>query len=1287
MANVTVTTPLNHDDAAAAALLNGDDYIINGGALTINSDVRWGQNAAFPGNLSISATLGGSVLIDGRDVWWMAYDAPTGNVPSLGTQGVQNCTGGTSGATGEFLGIFTALGVAPSAAGGAMPTTGFIKFRSKVGTFVDNEVVTLPGGATLTVNSATGGQRGWIHIVGEEQQTITVPRLGLFQTRGDWFELGTTNGADDQTFQYPVLDCCPAIQIETAPGSGLYEWYINAGSRWGTATQYVATDARGKMFGQVNATGVITIARRASNPCGFKPATGLRVRIPNILISNSTTAAPTTNTITGTIANRWDFTTTSAGEIDIENTCGNWYILFNSAYKVKLKDSCALESIVIANTADLTTIDNYAVGINAAATPSPTVRIENLFSGGSITDFVVARYQTTTTANEYCLTFTNCVELVLTRITSYLFGTTTAGTRGASTDASIALTRVNDTAVNSCNFIGGRLLLEQCLRIEVNDSRYADSTALVTQTAAAQSAIQITNASSDIVIEGFANFGDVANVHPHLGICGIANSFDIEVKNIGTVSSPYNAGSTNAAGVIITSSVSKDLIFKRIYCDNLRTSSFAFTNTVQNVVCDNVWGDGADVQAIAALNINPRGQRYTNSTTGQTSVYGRHWEDIFTSTTTGRIVLAMNEALAATADQVQITAGTPKFTSAGNIVMPTLGDQVIWEMPYFAIGHTALANIAPTVTGTLPANMTLEYQIDLGSGYNGVWLALTGANLSSHTIPAFVNLYNQGGFKLKIRATTNTANATNALTYIRLDTVTTAIEQARQYPFFEPFVGYNGTQSGSNMAIYDSTTNERIRTAVDVSGVTSVRVPWDADYSAIKRLRKPGWAYVENAITVDFDGSVPDVTQVDYATIPDTDPGALGITVTNHGASPVTWNSKQFSITITTTNDALTAAQVANFINYYCSQLATFNGFSGLNWPEMVIPDGSNFQTARGRLIGSAGATLKGVRVVRSDGTTAVIGFSQMQADDGTYYVAPVVSNVSVTGFITGSRVFVKNVTTNTVLHNAIIVGTSYSDSYIDGTDYTSGDTFEVRITYVNGLTAKEPFRATGTVTSGGFSVSASQSDWTGYIDAGVDGSLVTECSTDYTNIQVDIDDPDNSTTKSRIAAFIVYAMHSEAQGIDEWFDVIEYRSAGSALIKSSVATVKIDNIKTGVALNVIDTFQLRMDDGSSLVDTSSNTIRWDNSAEVVVVETGTSGLTAGEAATLAKIDDLAADVETGYSPKEALRLILSATSGKVSGAETTTVVFRNITDNKNRITATVDAAGNRTSLTYDVGD
>lgn len=62
-------------------------------------------------------------------------------------------------------------------------------------------------------------------------------------------------------------------------------------------------------------------------------------------------------------------------------------------------------------------------------------------------------------------------------------------------------------------------------------------------------------------------------------------------------------------------------------------------------------------------------------------------------------------------------------------------------------------------------------------------------------------------------------------------------------------------------------------------------------------------------------------------------------------------------------------------------------------------------------------------------------------------------------------------------------------------------------------------------------------------------------------------------------------------------------------------------------------------------------------------------------------------DIETNYSMREALRLILSTLAGKVSGAPGTTITIRSVTDGTDRVVATVDANGNRTAVTYDVSD
>jgi hypothetical protein len=63
---------------------------------------------------------------------------------------------------------------------------------------------------------------------------------------------------------------------------------------------------------------------------------------------------------------------------------------------------------------------------------------------------------------------------------------------------------------------------------------------------------------------------------------------------------------------------------------------------------------------------------------------------------------------------------------------------------------------------------------------------------------------------------------------------------------------------------------------------------------------------------------------------------------------------------------------------------------------------------------------------------------------------------------------------------------------------------------------------------------------------------------------------------------------------------------------------------------------------------------------------------------------DLTDGIETSLTPRGAFRLISAALAGKLSGAATATITIRNTADSKARITATVDADGNRSALTLD---
>lgn len=82
--------------------------------------------------------------------------------------------------------------------------------------------------------------------------------------------------------------------------------------------------------------------------------------------------------------------------------------------------------------------------------------------------------------------------------------------------------------------------------------------------------------------------------------------------------------------------------------------------------------------------------------------------------------------------------------------------------------------------------------------------------------------------------------------------------------------------------------------------------------------------------------------------------------------------------------------------------------------------------------------------------------------------------------------------------------------------------------------------------------------------------------------------------------------------------------------------------------------------------------------------------LTSGERNNIATaLLDLADGIEpasggTERTLREAVRLILAAAAGKANGLATTTANYRDTNDTKNRISATVDANGNRSAVTLD---
>lgn len=221
MATFTITTgtpasPVNIDTLTGKT--GGDTYNITGGTLLIDQDSRYGleQNtSAILGAVTGSASSGGNLIIDGTLVRLIPYDNGSGNVPASGTT-----ISGASG-SGKLIGVYSALNVAPTTAGSAMPAAGYIKIKQwNESAFVENEA--LSGiGADVDADPTFGGtdRAGWIEVVAQEGSNLSMRRL-LNQSQdmitGAWYLVGTTGGSRTDTYQIPYQGAnlyIPGVQV------------------------------------------------------------------------------------------------------------------------------------------------------------------------------------------------------------------------------------------------------------------------------------------------------------------------------------------------------------------------------------------------------------------------------------------------------------------------------------------------------------------------------------------------------------------------------------------------------------------------------------------------------------------------------------------------------------------------------------------------------------------------------------------------------------------------------------------------------------------------------------------------------------------------------------------------------------------------------------------------------------------------------------------------------------------------------------------------------------------
>ena len=834
----------NIDSLTAKA--GGDTYDTNGWILTIDQDSRVGLNQTTSttlGSMTVNATKGGKINIDGSAAWMIPYTGGSGNVPAWNTT-ISNNTG-----SGKLIGVHASLTAASTATGAAMPATGFIRVKQKTGTY---SAAALTG---ITATASDAGRVGWLEIVGDEAATINANRLGEVNITGAWYEIGTTNGASNQTMQIPnngLLRYAAGVFIETSVGSGTYEFYPNQGINTTTGTEA----PRGKVVWIDNA-GLVRIGNSGAATNGYTPVTGLKVVIGNIFFENCTTAARTANVIpNATIATRYDFTCTGGGVVNIDKCNMAWYLSASQAYSVAVSNSGFVDGILLSEVATPMTFTKVGVGNKptTALLMSP-LTMSLCFAGGTFTDCVWLR-ASMAASGAHTNTLTDIAGFTFTR-NKIMAGVI----RGNATTYSINATRVNNCTWTTPTVIQGAMTFTTCNGITITDTVYCEAISGTTVTTYAGSVWTVASNTLNATFSGLTL--PVTNTQPYTALLQInaAGCDNIKLRNIASRASPLTLGSANACGLIFAlaaGAAATRVKLQRVFCSNTRTGIMTGDNSSKDMLLQQVFGDYADAADVGAvLEFKRTGIGGTLALTAQTAVYGTHWADYFTSTTVGRIAIVMNEATTGTAAQVALTGGAA-FTSAGGLYMPTVGQTATFETPDYILGHTSFQNSALVMAGGTVGNYTFGYQIDKndGAGWSTLTSGSTAAQLGT-ALNGVTGIDASKGFKLRIKITTGTANTT-AITSVYLLTNSSTTAQDYQYPLDVNTVTFAGLPTGCDAVVLTAGTSTILDQKDSLAGSTYAYTFSGAQNVDVGFI-KPGYVpyYIRNLALTAVDSTIP----------------------------------------------------------------------------------------------------------------------------------------------------------------------------------------------------------------------------------------------------------------------------------------------------------------------------------------------------------------------------------------------------------------------------------------------
>lgn len=849
MATFNITSSVNLTDLSGKT--GNDVYNINGGSLLQNSDSRYGPNCSLVagyGNLTISGTLGGTWTISGKDVYVIPFQSGSGTVPAYSTSITQGLS------SGSLLCVMSdRWGGTIYLPGQTMPSTGYIKIRNKLGNF--------DIGALQNINAFCIGQNelSFVLVAGCWNKTFTIPRLGSFNIDGDFWHVGVTNGSAGQVLRLPhmtaELRCYyPLVEVETAPASGEYIQYHNAGIRM--LSSGVGTDTRSRLVYISDQGEVYFGTGYDGSICGHVPVSGCRVRIPNVVLQTCGDTVSTYSTnpqLTSDPATRYEAVYSSAGTLVHTCSTGWWYWNINQPYSVNIRHLHTCDKMNITEVSSEVILDEIHVAPATMASDVTTqaFTLQQCYFGGTIGRISSVKARCTGTSHYAAV----LVNLYGGFTFEDFFGRYTENATVVAGPAQINTCK--DLVFDVLRGIGKRIIIQTCKNVLVKNLIKADNQFGTTVSSVPSRAIEVAFDSFNVYIETYNNWDNLPDVHPYESIMLCNTAQKVRLRNIGSPSSPLNAGtspSTRLGYVFQDNGNNEDIKVQRVWTTPLRTGIYSTTNTSKGCILENIYCEDTTKACIPNnLNSLSRGNRHNSGTVlyAYTSVYGTHFWDGFISDTATRFAIAYTEPTTSSASQCTIVSGTPKFTAQGELVMANVGDCIVWEQPYFMLGWLGLSSWGVSGTNQITKH-TYEYDIDRGNGFSGTYKELSNPNLTAEQAVSPTT-----GFRFRIKTTCSVSDPNNKLRAFYIDgTTSKTVQDQALYPLDILTIALTGLVPGSSCAIFDAATyaDGQDPVAFVQSGTTAELIfPKQTSDVYLVRVRKAGYGIVELQTTMTSD--------------------------------------------------------------------------------------------------------------------------------------------------------------------------------------------------------------------------------------------------------------------------------------------------------------------------------------------------------------------------------------------------------------------------------------------------